>query len=141
MQSELTEVSQNRSSKSPSPNPNQSSNHGLHHFNSGDLGQSHPLDGDGSTQEPSGTTSTRKPPRTRSSAPSVDSQGSNTYTSSLSSPSTSASRSGSPVNRIIEHERATAKTSRKSEESHTFFVVPGIRGNPRVRLEDFPNGL
>ena len=58
-----------------------------------------------------------------------------------STSSKSSRRTGSPVDRIIEHEEAVPTLSRRKNEGPTFSVTqPKNFGHPRLTLTDFPNG-
>lgn len=52
-------------------------------------------------------------------------------------------RTGSPVDRIFEHERASTYPYRRRNEGPSFTVVQGAekRKSDRINLTDFPNGL
>ncbi|KAL8946429.1 MAG: hypothetical protein Q9222_007174, partial [Ikaeria aurantiellina] len=55
--------------------------------------------------------------------------------------STSSKRTGSPVDRIIEHEEAVISSPKKKKEGPAFTIVRRkSNGNPRLNLTDFPNG-
>lgn len=138
MQPELKGVSPIRSSQSFLQDQPRSSNHGLHHPNTDGLGSSHPyredgLDEDLSAQRPNFGLNT-----SASSSSSADSARREYSPSSLSS--RSSARSGSPVDRIIEHEQATAKSSKKKKESTSFVILPRKGGPPGTPLTNFPNG-
>lgn len=58
-----------------------------------------------------------------------------------STSSRSSKRTGSPVDRIIEHEEAVLTPSRKKNDGPAFTVIRRqASGNQRVNLTDFPNG-
>lgn len=116
----------------------QPSNHGLHQNESDDLGASYPHEGDGSDERPLSPRHDNDRHRAVSSSSSVTS-GRRPYSpSSLSS--SSAPRSGSPVDRIIEYEQATAKSFRKRKESPSFSILPLQGGHLGIPLTNFPNG-
>ena len=138
MQSELTGVSPNRSSQSPFQDQTRPSNHGLHHRDADSLGSSHlnrrsGLDEDSSEQRPDTGIH-----RNVSSSSSIDSRGRRYSPSSLSS--SSAGRSGSSVDRIIEHEQANTRLVKKSKENTSYEILPRKGGAPGTPLTDFPNG-
>ena len=139
MQPELTEVSHQRSSQSPTQNQHQSSNHGLHHFEEDDLGPNHSTGGNGEDESSSSQGPAPGLYRTVSSSLSIDSGQKTNASSSLNTEP--ARRSGSPVDRIIEHEKAVVKPTREPREKIRFEVIPGREGSAGTCLTDFPNGL
>lgn len=58
-----------------------------------------------------------------------------------STSSKSSRRTGSPVDRIIEHEQAVVTLPKRKNEGPAFSVTrPKSPGHPRLNLTDFPNG-
>lgn len=134
MQSEPTDISQNKLSTGLTQVTHQPSHHGFdrpHELSSRHLGPGEGGRGTSCSVEPADAA----PPFVAS-----DDETSERSTRGLKSTSP---RTPSPVDRIIEHENAVNYSPRRRNDGPGFTVVKGGRklGNGQVALGDFPNGL
>ncbi len=134
MQSEPTDTSQNTQSTEYPQITHQPSHHGLDHAHEH---SPRPLD---SGEGGKGTPRSAEPAEAAS--PYVTSNDETSERTNRRLKST-APRTPSPVDRIIEHEKAVNYSPRRRNEGPSFTVVKGGKklGNGQVALADFPNGL
>ncbi|KAL9036076.1 MAG: hypothetical protein Q9180_004506 [Flavoplaca navasiana] len=136
MQPEPTEVTQ-KSSHDPASDTQQTIQYGYHDYRLPAASLLHGRDtaaGGSPTAARGGSASKSPTPH----APVQDSYHRQRRVSSTSSKS--SRRTGSPVDRIIEHEEAVVTLSRRKNEGLAFSVTqPKSPGHPRLTLTDFPN--
>ena len=134
MQSEPNNTSQNTLSTERTQVNEQPSHHGLDHPHERTSRPLHP--GEGGRGIPSSTQPAE------ATLPPVANNCEKSERSTRRVNSTS-SRTPSPVDRIIEHEKAVNYSPRRRTEGPGFTVIKGGRklGNRQVALADFPNGM